>query len=504
MPVRQKRRRLFFDFFWRGRRCKEYTGLADTPENRRRCEKKMREVERDIRLGTFDYRAHFPRGSNLHRFYGDPAPAEESSFKEYVLKWQANRSPFLPDGRLAKTMPLHPSTWTHDRSVIGAHLLPAFGHLRLNQIDVARCKDFRRRLIDAELHGKTVVNISGLAHKIFSDAVDEGLIERNPMPKTKAHELRLNTKPQTEPDPFSLNEITAVMRAIDPFYRPLYSIWFMLGWRPSELVALRWQWLDFENQTITLKLARMPRFGGLEAPPKTGVRQVDCRFAPQIFATFRSLNENPPAAAPDAYVFTDPSGNPLSQDWLLKRVFKPALRRAGLRQRSHGAIRDTFISIAVLEKEDLGWISRVCGTSERMIWSHYQRWIPEFRRGAGDKVAAVLEDAARVINPALVSPRPSPTQRAKTEIEQFQALRLVEAGGIEPPSEDRPAQVTTRLFRDLELAARTPADGLPASTADLISGAAQSAKARLPSPLNDALLRSRGRTAGGRQRPLGR
>jgi hypothetical protein len=38
---------------------------------------------------------------------------------------------------------------------------------------------------------------------------------------------------------------------------------------------------------------------------------------------------------------------------------------------------------------------------------------------------------------------------------------LVEAGGIEPPSEDLQELATTRLFRDLELALRTPADGLP-------------------------------------------
>jgi hypothetical protein len=40
---------------------------------------------------------------------------------------------------------------------------------------------------------------------------------------------------------------------------------------------------------------------------------------------------------------------------------------------------------------------------------------------------------------------------------------VVEAGGIEPPSEDRPEMATTRLVRELELAARPPTDGLPLS-----------------------------------------
>ena len=39
----------------------------------------------------------------------------------------------------------------------------------------------------------------------------------------------------------------------------------------------------------------------------------------------------------------------------------------------------------------------------------------------------------------------------------------MEAGGIEPPSEDRQTMATTRLVRELELADRTPTDGLPIS-----------------------------------------
>ena len=41
--------------------------------------------------------------------------------------------------------------------------------------------------------------------------------------------------------------------------------------------------------------------------------------------------------------------------------------------------------------------------------------------------------------------------------------KMVEAGGIEPPSEDRQTMATTRLVRDFELADRPPTDGLPAS-----------------------------------------
>ena len=72
---------------------------------------------------------------------------------------------------------------------------------------------------------------------------------------------------------------------------------------------------------------------------------------------------------------------------------------------------------------------------------------------------------------------------------------MVEAGGIEPPSEDLQTTATTRLVRNLELAARAPTDGLPESQPIVISGHLPIDKLRLPSPLNDAPTRSHGRTA---------
>jgi hypothetical protein len=56
----------------------------------------------------------------------------------------------------------------------------------------------------------------------------------------------------------------------------------------------------------------------------------------------------------------------------------------------------------------------------------------------------------------------------------------VEAGGIEPPSEDLQILATTRLVRDFQLARRTPADGLPAGQPIEISGHRPTGKTTAP------------------------
>jgi len=466
MPVRAKRGNLFFDFYWRGVRCKEYTGLADTPENRRRCAQKMHAVDRAIARGTFDYRQHFPRGSRLHVFFPEDRAHEgaATTFADYIARWHKRRSPFLPDGSVGTDAELHPSTWIHDESIIRRHFIPAFGPLRLDEIDVARCREFRRTIVDVGLGGKTVGNIVGLLHKAFNDAVEEGLIERNPVLHASSRRLRHSRRQRLTADPLTPDEIQRFLSNVPDFFCDFYSVWFQVGWRSSEIVAIRFGWLDFSRQTVVLQRARIPRWGGIEAEPKTGRRLVDCSYAPEIFRVLERIRDREIDAGAEDFVFVDSQGRPLSQEWLNKRVWKPTLRQAGIRERGQYCIRDTFITLSLSAGEDPGWVARVCGTSEQMIFRHYRNWIPGLQTGAGRKISAALSSVIGPREADLPSPKPSPDGPGEPEIERNQALKMVEAGGIEPPSENRRAVATTRLFRDLISPHHRPRTGCAAAS----------------------------------------
>ena len=62
---------LFFDFRYRGKRCKEYTRLKDSLPNRRRLGKILERIEAEIILGTFDYGAYFPSSKRVAKFAKD-------------------------------------------------------------------------------------------------------------------------------------------------------------------------------------------------------------------------------------------------------------------------------------------------------------------------------------------------------------------------------------------------------------------------------------------------
>lgn len=227
--VRGKHGRLFLDFRWRGVRCREFTELTDTSENRRRCAAFLKIIQGEITLGTFDYRRHFPNGTRLATFYPEVARSG-TTVASFLATWHARRSPFRPDGTVVEVAELHPSTWQHDGSLIERRLVPALGAIRLTELRIGRCRDYRRELEVEGLSGKTVTNILGLLHKAMADAVEEGLLLVNPVPRL-ARRTRRAQGMRSNSDPLALEEVKAFLETVPALYRDLYLVWFRTGWR---------------------------------------------------------------------------------------------------------------------------------------------------------------------------------------------------------------------------------------------------------------------------------
>jgi hypothetical protein len=104
-------------------------------------------------------------------------------------------------------------------------------------------------------------------------------------------------------------------------------------------------------------------------------------------------------------------------------------------ERGQYAIRDTFISLALSFAEDPGWVAQVCGTSGQMIFRQYRRWIPSLQVGAGRRINRLFEKTLRQASPQGASLKPSLRDRNKAKSQDNQSFLMVEAGGIEPPSE---------------------------------------------------------------------
>jgi integrase len=115
--ARSDNKRLFFDFYYLGERFREQTLLIECPENRRRLERLIKQIDAEITLGTFEYARYFPESKNvlkvaelkalqatyetsrpmLHRISGHPTVREFGKLwlEENEIRWRRATKSFM-------------------------------------------------------------------------------------------------------------------------------------------------------------------------------------------------------------------------------------------------------------------------------------------------------------------------------------------------------------------------------------------------------------------------
>lgn len=392
MGVVVQRNKLVLAFRFKGRVCREYLGLEPTTENRREWERRFKLIKAQIENGTFVYSAWFPESPRV-RWFEKSSEKSAVTLGTYLDSWLKLRSPFRSDGTLAPDADLHPTTWIHDKGTIERHIKPRLGSVLLLELKSAQLRELRVALQE-KLKGKTVANIVGLLRAALEDAVRDGEIPGNPVPRAKRR--RRGAYRPVSHRPFSPEEVHRILDAVavtitledgatvsGTTLRDLYDLWRLTGWRSSEIVALRFSSLDFDRQIASILHGRSPRRGGLEARPKNDEREVHLAYAPCLWEMFERRKRDAIATGRREYVFADSQGRPLDQERLAKRVWNPTLRILGLAHRGQYHLRHTAATNMLEAGETPGFVAHVLGTSEEMIWKHYKKWIPAMAPNAG-------------------------------------------------------------------------------------------------------------------------
>lgn len=166
----------------------------------------------------------------------------------------------------------------------------------------------------------------------------------------------------------------------------LFSTWMILGWRDSEILALRFDDVDLKKQVIHVRRARSGRANPLnpalpspEDRPKTGYRLVPIGWAPQILQMVERRKRESLATGRRDYLFSDTAGEPIAASVLVRRVWNPTLRSIGLatdesvsdRSSALYSLRHGAIDNMVKAGFPVQVIERITGTSKKMVLDHY-------------------------------------------------------------------------------------------------------------------------------------
>lgn len=350
-------------FRWKGEQCcegfkvrgKKVDGKI-VPENRKEYDALVQyaaDISREIRLGKFDYLAHFPHGNKAHLF----RPGGPELFKDFSQRWLKEKAP--PVTRAA--------THSDYSTIVRNDLDPLFGSHQLSYFMLAQDEVTRKlqdSLVKRDLSPPRLTYIFKLLRSILKKAKIDFEIPKFAGAKRRR---KLQYFPEHERD--------LLLKRFDPFWEPFFTVAFFTGMRPSEQIALQDDDLDFAHKKISIFRSVVD---GVEGPPKTEESQRMIDMLPEAEAALIRFKEQRSKLkrVKTKFFFCTKHGDGIRVDALLTKVWYPAFDGSELRRRVMYSTRHTFASVFLSRGFDAAWVAHMMGDRFTTILKHYYTFIP--------------------------------------------------------------------------------------------------------------------------------
>ena len=300
---------------------------------------------------------------------------------------------------------IRPSTRAGYEGHVRNHLVPRLGSYRLQNLDKFTIKSFYTTLADqggnrrtgGPLTARTIHRIHNTLHRALEDAVEDGLIIKNPADGAHSEPRAVDHDMIT----WTADELAKFLRSVreDRWY-PLWRTLAMTGMRRAEVAGLKWEQVDLTARTIIVQRTRTRVRGGVvEGPPKTnrGRRTIDLDegTVDALFAwaaqQMTEQSEWGDAYQDEGWVFTWEDGSPLEPTGISSR-FRRRLRNAGVpRMRLHD-LRDTHATLLLKAGVPPHVVSQRLGHSTvAFTLQVYAHVLPGQQQEAAEKVAALVD-----------------------------------------------------------------------------------------------------------------
>ncbi|MBU2869742.1 site-specific integrase [Colwellia sp. E2M01] len=387
ISVRKDTQKLFFNFTYLGKRCREQTHFVDNVANRKQLEKQLAQIEAEIRAGVFNYAEHFPRSKKLVEFEylekqednGNEQDNESITplFSTYINDW-------LEDNKLA----WRKSHLLNIESIINKHYLPYFGSLEVGKILRVDIIKFRTHI--AKLPGrsgrKTISNnrinkIMDPLKRIFEEAGERYGFS------TPFYKIKVLKTQKSDIEPFNFSEVNTIINLVRADYKNYYVVRFFTGMRTGEIDGLKWKYVDFESRCIKVRETLVL---GDDDYTKNDSSQRDIDMSA---AVYKALKEQYQCTAElSEYVFCNTKGGNIDHNNTTKRVWYPLLARLKIARRRPYQTRHTTATLWLAAGESPEWIAKQMGhASTEMLFKVYSRFVPNLTRKDGSAFEVLLE-----------------------------------------------------------------------------------------------------------------
>lgn len=197
----------------------------------------------------------------------------------------------------------------------------------------------------------------------FNKALIWNYIQENPFNKIKVPKT-----PQSLPAFITFDELQIIISKTEKeFLKPLFLTAFYTGMRLGELVNMKWNWIDFQNNVITVKCDSSFTTKNKKErliPINSTLKNILLNIQPKILSIEK-----------DDFVFSKFHGVKLNEDFVSK-IFKKAVRQSDLNSKIHfHSLRHSFCSNLVQKGVSLYIVKDLAGHQNiktTQIYSHLQ------------------------------------------------------------------------------------------------------------------------------------
>jgi integrase len=288
------------------------------------------------------------------------------------------------------------STYERHEAIIRLHIKPSLGRVGLKKLTPAHVRGLIGEKLNAGLAPATVRKIHSTLHKALSQAVSDGMVPRN------AADVKAPRPTPEEMRPLSKAEARAFLEAARETgdrFEALYVLAIATGLRRGELLGLRWDDVDLKRGTLRVGRA-LVREGGRHALGETktrrGRRQIN--LTPRTVNALKTHRKNQLEEKirrtglyqDHGLVFASGVGTPLNPENLVKRSFKPLLKKAGLPEIRFHDLRHTCATLLLGRGVHQKFVQELLGHATiAMTLDTYSHYLPSM----GGQVVGAMESA---------------------------------------------------------------------------------------------------------------
>ena len=310
--------------------------------------------------------------------YVDPA-AGRVTFREYAERWRA-------------TQVHRPTTAAHVETMLRRHVYPSLGDKRLGSVLPSDIQSLVKQL-SLDLAPATVGVVHRILAGIFKAAVRDRRIVASPCEGTKlpkVHRQRI--------EPMTFEAVEALTAAMPERYRALVTLAAGTGLRQGEIFGLTVDRIDFLRRQLTVdrQLVTMPDRAPYLAPPKT---QASVRVVPLPQVVVDAVAAHLATWPTDQVVFSTELGDPIRRTAFSERIWRPALKRAGLSGVTMHGLRHFYASLLIRHGESVKTVQARLGHASAAetldTYSHLWPDSDDRTRAAVDSVLGRVADSVR-------------------------------------------------------------------------------------------------------------